>query len=789
MRKFFFVATLLLYSSGLYSQKIWGVVSNDTSKVVLEYAVISLLNASDSSQLNVMTTNASGAYKFSNVKRGEYLIQVSFVGYKAFTSELLVFKNDSSSLQLNIALTEDVATTQSVKIVATKSAIKQEAGKTTVDVKNMSSAAGLMAIDLLRRMPGVLIDNNDNITLKGRGNVTIQLDGRTTYMSTKQIAQILKSMPASEIDNIEIISVPSAKYDAQGAGGIININLKKTAKKGFYGNLTGSYGQGFYGKRNAGVNLSYNTGKWRLNGNFNLTSNENRSISNNFRTFGNPDSAKLYDQKAIFHSLNNSQSYSIDAAYNVNDKLSIGFAHRGVFWGGFWNSTDGGSILNEQMQRLVNNETDSKSNYKGYVITNSTDFKYKLDSTGNFSGSTGVSFNDESGSASSAIIRNANATLDTAVYSSNLPSDSYNVWANVDFEKKLKKKLSLEAGLKYVYSFNQYDYAYGVQQKVLVIPAVPTSVLFDFTEHLAAAYAQAAWNEAKWGVKTGLRSEYWNALGEDKLASTSFTRNFLQFFPSAAVNYNISDKHGLSLAYNKRIRRPHGEMLAPVSYFSDPYSLFSGNPKVLPSIIHNTELSHTFKDGLLVTTLGYARATNVIQEYAVSQRDSSNILDMTTINIPLQESWTFSMSFYKVLNKWWTLQLFGIVMDNRLAGYLSNLKTTVDNSYITANFNTTSTFTLPKKWLVELSAFYQMKHLAGYTINKDLGSLGLAVKKEIIGGRGSLKLNCQDIFHTMRYTGTSDVNGFKREYLYSWDNQVVYLSFNWKLGSKWFMNK
>jgi iron complex outermembrane receptor protein len=162
---------------------------------------------------------------------------------------------------------------------------------------------------------------------------------------------------------------------------------------------------------------------------------------------------------------------------------------------------------------------------------------------------------------------------------------------------------------------------------------------------------------------------------------------------------------------------------------------------------------------------------------------------MTTINIPLQESYTLSMAMYAPIKKWWTLQLYGIVIQNRIAGYLSNANAYIDNTYLSANFSATSTFTLPKKWTIEASGFYQMKHLAGYTINDDLGYFALAVKKEIYGGRGSVKLNCQDIFHTMKYSGTSVVNGFTRKYFYNWDNQVVWLTFNWKLGAKWFMSK
>ena len=788
MRRYFsFTLLFLLIQQISFLQQISGFVFSDTLKTPLEFAVVSVSKISDTIALNSVTTDARGFYKFSKLEKGEYSIKVSFVGYGEYKSSLVLA--DSVNIQHDVFLKQEVKQTNTITIQAKKSIIQQEAGKTTVDVKEMTSTTGLMALDLLRRMPGVMVDNNDNITLKGKSNVSVMFNNKMIYMSTKQVAMILKSMPATEIDNIEIISTPSAKYDAQGVGGIININLKKSAKKGFYGNVQGTFGQGFYTKMNGGVNLAYNAGKWNWNASLNLNKNHNRSVSNNYRTFGSPDSAMHYDQKAIYESHNNSQSYSFGGNYDVNSKLNIGVSHFGVLWDGKWNSNDGSTIRDSLQNISQANETRAIEPYYGYSFSTGADFNYKLDSTGSVSG--GLNHNVEFGTSNldATIERSLNGARDTAYFTSSLPGISNNFSAKVDFEKKYFQKLKVESGVKYYYNQNDFDLDYGIAQKIAFVPAVPASLLYSFKEHISAAYIQGAWNEKKWGVRGGLRSEYWLANGKEKLSGSSFDRNFLQFFPSASVNFNATEKHNISFAYNKRIRRPDGQMMSPVSYFTDPYSLFSGNPKVLPCISNNFELSHSYRDGALITTLGYSKAINAIQEWAISQRDSSNILDMTTINIPLSESISLSTSLYVPVKKWWTIQFFGMVNNNRIAGYLSNMKATVDYSYTSANFSTTQTFTLPKKWSIELTGFYQMKHLAGYTINNQLGSVGLSIKKDIFTGRGSIKVNCQDLFHTLRYSGISNVNGFERSYLYYWDNRVVYLSFNWKLGSKWFIDK
>jgi iron complex outermembrane receptor protein len=788
MRKILFVAILMLGFSPIYAQKISGTIQNDSSKVALEFAVVTLLNANDSAQLGVVTTTNAGAYKFTKLKKGEYILQVSFVGYRSYSS-LVSLESDSANVVHDVALKQEVSVTNTITIKAAKSPIKQQAGQTTIDVASMTSATGLMALDLLRRMPGVLVDNDDNISLKGRNSVSIMLDGKMTYLSTKQVAQILKSMPASDIDNIEIITAPSAKYDAQGTGGIININLKKTVKQGFSGNVQGGYGQGFYPKYNGGINLAYNTGKWKLNTSYNYRRTINRSVSNNYRDFGKPVDGQLYDNKGVFGWNGSSQTYTLGATYQASKKLSIGFSHYGVLWGGNWRSNEGGVVLDSNLNRVLDNHTVSDAPSKGYAFTNSADFNFKIDSTSKLTGAVSYLFSGENGNSEALVEQTKNGIRDSALFESALPESAQNFSANVDYEKSFSKKFKFESGLKWVFGKRHYNYQYDITQKNKIVPAVPSSALYDYQENLGAAYVQSAYNTKLWGMKLGVRSEYWLANGKEQLSGFTIHRNFLQFFPSASFNYNISEKHNVSFAYTKRISRPNAEMMSPVSYFGDPYSLFSGNPQVLPAIFHSLELAHSFADGALVTTAGYARGINIIQEYAVSQRDTSSILDMTTINIPLQESYTLSMAMFVPIKKWWTLQLYGIVIQNRIAGYLSNANAYVDNTFISANFSATSTFNLAKRWTIEASGFYQMKHLAGYTINDDLGYFALALKKDIYGGRGSVKLNCQDIFHTMKYSGTSVVNGFTRKYFYNWDNQVLWLTFNWKLGSKWFLSK
>ncbi|MFM7022397.1 MAG: TonB-dependent receptor domain-containing protein [Flavobacteriales bacterium] len=785
----YFLLLLLLSPCMAFSQHISGSVyerhSYDTVPLPLEFVIVSL-HSEDDSTLSSVTTNASGFYRFNDVKPGSYFIKTSFSDFEDYSSELI--KIDSLPVDYQNIYLKRVAL-KTIAIEKKKSIVKQEAGKTVVDVGAMTSTTGLMAIDLLRKMPGVRVDNDGNITLKGKANVTILFDGRAMNMSGKQIASILQAMQASEIENIEIITSPSAKYDAQGDGGMININFKKAAKKGFYGDVQVTYGQGILPKSNSGINVAFNSGKWKLNASYSINANKNGTYGYTNRNFGALSSGLTYNQGYTYKVPNINHSYSFGGDYKVNKNLSIGFSHYGLFMNDWWEGTVDGLVKDSLGQLQQRFTTFSHVPWYGTSLHNNVDFKYKIDSTGTISGKINYMHYNEGSVQDINIFRVVSNITDYAHVGSIQSGNNNNFAAQLDFERLYLKKLRFESGAKWMYNAIDNNIDFSVEQTVDVVPSTPSKKEFTFREQVSAAYVQAKWSEKKWQYQAGVRSEFWHARGEELLSKTVFTRDYLQFFPSAYLSYNPSEKHSFSFSYNRRIQRPSSHMLTPVSYFDDPYFLYTGNPKLLPQLSHNIELSHSFKGGRFITTLNYMHSDNYIQQWAVSQRDSSNIMDISTINIPLYENFGASLSYYQQVKKWWAVQFFANVYQNHLAGYLSNTRTTVDNYYTTATFNSTHVFTLPKAWTIELSGNYTMKQLVGYTINNPLGALGISVKKDIAAGRGSLKLNCQDVFYTFKYSGTARYNGLESRYLYSWDNRVVYLSFNWKLGSKWFINK
>ncbi len=791
IRKIIALTVFLITCFGVaYAQRIQGTVAADSDKSAMEFVVVSLLSAKDSSHINSTTTNEKGQYEFNQLKAGTYLITASQIGFLKYFSPIIELTSDTAKLEQHVFLAEETTHTDEVVIQAKKPLFQQDAGKTTVDVQNSIASTGLMAIDLLRRMPGVIVDNDGNISLKGKSNVLIMIDGKPTYMSAKQIASILKSMPSAQISNIEIITSPSAKYDAQGDGGIININLKENLKQGFSGNLSATYGQGILSKQNYGISLGYNTKKWKLNTGYDYTNNKNVSAGYNNRTFGNINNKQTLHQDNYYTVPSETHNYSLSADYIVNKKFVIGMSHRGLVHHFAW---DGGSTTNikDSLSNIFKNTSVSEFSPGTYTsFSSGINGKYKFDSLGHeLSADLDYIRYGEEYKINSTTLVSGSAPTGQAIFKSNLPFSVNTFAAKLDYQRKYFGNLEMESGLKWIGSSLSNDLNYDVLQTDSIVPAKPSSSKFLFQDQVSAAYLQFKWDSTSWSIQGGLRAEHWLAEGKDQATNATVSRNQLQLFPTFQAHYNLTTNQKLTLAYNRRIKRPSYYNLNPTSYFFDPYSYFHGNPNLYPQITNHVELAHSFKSAI-ITTINYSRTENYIYEYAVSQRtDGSNIMDMTVINIPYYENIGISMSFYFPVTSKWTCQLYGNVYQNHLRGYLSNTKTTIDNRYINATFNTTQDITLPKGFSAELTAQYTAPQLVGYTINNQLGMLSLGIKKNLFGGRGSVKLNFQDIFYTFKYSGNTEYDGYKADHLYRWDNRVVSLSLNWKLGSSWFIEK
>ena len=251
--------------------KIKGQVT-DSTQTTIEAATISLLNAKDSSVVKFSAADKTGNYRFENIPAGQYIISVSAVGHNKGYSEIVEIKNDETNISLKtIELVPQPKGMAGVTVTSTRPFIEQKIDRTIINVEASVTNAGATALDVLEKSPGVTVDKDGNISLKGKQGVMVMMDGRPTYLSANELISYLKNLPASAIDQIEIMTNPPAKYDAAGNAGVINIKAKKNKQQGFNGSFNANYGQGKYWKGNSGLNLNYKTGKVNLFANANVS--------------------------------------------------------------------------------------------------------------------------------------------------------------------------------------------------------------------------------------------------------------------------------------------------------------------------------------------------------------------------------------------------------------------------------------------------------------------------------------------------------------------------------------
>ncbi len=777
------IASIFLISIA-NAQDISGIITNPASKPV-DFATISLKRAIDSSLVTGILSDEKGRFQFQKLKTGNYFLFVTAIGFKNYSSKTIEIQT-SGKKEVDIEMQEDTKLLGEVYVQAKKPIIEQEAGKIVMNVENSIVSQGLMAIELLKRTPGVVVDNDGNISLKGKENVLLMIDGKPTYLTSKQAAAILKSLPSNQIANIEVMTTPAAKYDAQGNAGIININLKKGSMSGWSGSAHASVGHGRLPKSNVGFSLTSGMGKWSLNGVYDFSANEDFNEYNQNRGFGSINSTQRYILKQKYNIPLYSNTYRLSADFQATDKLSFSASHRGILSSDvFYGNNMKGTVFNADGSKAQELTTNDHNPDRYYNFTAGLGSKLKIDSSGHdLSADVDFSmFNQRSSQTTNAVLFYGNDAIaaNSANWNGQLPTDVAIITSKIDYAKPFSKELKFEAGLKRIDININSNIQYESSQSGSLVLNLPTSNHFTYKESISAAYASMNYKKQKWSAVLGLRGEWWQAEGNQKTSGEIFKRDSILPFPTATIKYKIAKDHELSINYNRRIDRPNYNSLNPITYYSDPYTAFAGNPKLRPQLTHNLELVHSFMDGGIVTTLNYSESTNKILEYVlVPNTDNTKPQAMTTINVPGFTNIGASVSIYIPFTKFWTSQLFVNGFQNRFSGDIFGAELKENRwAYI---LNTSQMFSLPKTWSIEASGTYLSPTLEGYTVLKEMGMLSLGVQKDIFDSKGTVKLAAQDVFYTFIYKIDTEFAGISSNATYQWDNRIITLSFVWKFG-------
>lgn len=776
--------------------KISGVVTDANAQAV-ESATASLQRAKDSSLVKVAVSDKYGLFEFDNLAEGEYFVTVTAVGYarkssNRFTLSATPYKLPSFQLQQAAAKTLGAVT-----VTGKRPLIENKIDRMVVNVEAAPTSAGASALEVLEKSPGVTVSNEGEISLKGKQGVRIMLDGKPTYLSPADLANLLKNLPAAALDQIEIMTNPPARYDASGNSGIINIKTKKSLTEGLNGSITLGGTVGFLKRReiwyspvraNTSINLNYRKGKWNLFGNYNYNYREGKGNLDLTRRFfekdGSLNSTTASNSNFSFHGIN--QTLKVGFDYYANKKNVFGVVLNGFGFSGrpTPNSVQTISRADGSTESVLETWNINKNNFFNY----SANFNYKhtFDSTGREL-TADLDYIGYTNSAKNNLLTNISDsygnTLGQLTLFGDIPGIINIYSARADYVHPLKNNLRFDAGFKVSYVKNDNEVKYERNDNGTWKPD-DRSNHFIYRENISAAYVSISKKWKKWSSQAGLRVENTVARGKQVTNDSSFTRNYTSLFPTMYLNYEVNKNHAFTLSYGRRIERPNYRDLNPFIWFLDSLQYRQGNPYLLPQYANNIELRHTLK-GRFTTTINYTITDDVISQL-LKQNTEKRITFLTTDNVARFRNIGLAINAPFTVVKNWNVNLFVNVFNNRYEGVYYNSFTgnndPIDISYTSALVNVSNTVSFKKGWSGEVSGFYRGKTIEQLTIADPMYFMNLGVQKTVIKGKGTLRLNIRDPFHWQQFKGRTLYSDIDVKIFNRWDNRNITATFSYRFG-------
>ena len=772
------------------SNKIEGNIKDEKGQPI-EAVTITLLQAKDSGRLKETVTSKTGHFAFNDVPAGKYLIIASSVGYNQLYSRVLELAPGRLAQTLPpLVMTGTSTSLHEVAVVGRRPPIEQKPDRTIINVDASPSNTGSTAIDVLEKAPGVTLDKDDNISLKGKQGVQVMIDGKPTYLSAAQLADYLRSLPASAIDQIELMTNPSAKYDAAGNSGIINIKTKKNKLKGFNGNVTLTHTQGVYPKPSGSLNLNYRTGPFNFFLNAGYSHWEGFQVLKITRKYLDNDAAQtinsIFQQTTVMHFTNPEANVKFGMDYFLNQKTTLGFVVSG-----FRNKEQdrsGSNIQlmnpNYQIDSLVYSPNTNNTTWKNGSAN--LNFRHQYDSAGRelsadldyvrYSSMSDQYFNNLTYSPD-------NVLLNQSILTGALPS-TINIYTfKTDYTRPLAKGYKLETGIKlsYVNTNNTANY-YDLVGNKANVDTTKTNA-FIYHENVNAAYVNMTKQFGKWTIQAGARLEntnyYGHQLGNGLTVinnDSSFSRSYTNLFPTLYLTYQANEKNQLTLNYGRRIDRPAYQDLNPFLFFLDEYTYQAGNPYLQPQYTQNVELSHTYNRSL-TTTLNYSYTQNFFTE---TFEQSGQATIVRNGNIGARQNAGVSVSYMLPVTKWWTAVLYSDLNYTKFTGMLYGQDLDVQATTLLVNVN--NQFNLAHGWAGELSGFYRTKGVEGQVVVYPLGQGTAAISKKIMKDKASLKLAVRDFLYTNHPHGYIDFQETDATFNNRRDSRQVAMTFTWNFG-------
>ncbi|MHC2992281.1 hypothetical protein OB13_12015, partial [Pontibacter sp. HJ8] len=750
------------------------------------YANVLLLQGTDSSLVKGTLTDEAGAYVFEGVPAGRYKVVASMVGYGKSKGMEAVVTTGNEAVKLNPILLRQASTTlREVVVEGQKPLIEQHMDKTVMNVQNSIVSAGSTALEVLEKAPGIVVDQNDNISMRGRQGVIVMIDGKPVPMSGSELANMLRGMSANSVEKIELITNPSAKYDAAGNSGIIDIRLKRDESLGTNGTVSSSFGQGKYFKSNQGLQLNHRSRKFNVFGSYNYVYRRDFTNLDIYRRFNDEGTfTGAYDQQNVFNFDMNNHSARLGADYFLSPNTVIGVVTNGFISDFDRTNSNRALVINRLDQPESYFLTDAAVEHGRRNQAVNFNLKHTIDSLGreitadidliNYTNTDEQNFTTNYYNLSNEPIRNPYLLYGT------LDGDLTIKSAKADYKQPLKSVGgSMEAGVKGSLVKADNNLEFFDRSNGGNAPDLDKSNHFLYEENINAAYLNANKKWDKASLQLGLRLENTIAKGEQLSDGQKFDRNYTQLFPSAFVGYTLSKKHDLGISLSRRINRPSYNQLNPFKNFLDPSTYSAGNPFLKPELSYSFELTHTF-DQRIVTKLSYTHTTDVMLQVLSPDTTQEKLVVQTFRNLATLDYYGLTVTVPFSIGNWFNSVNNGTFYYGLYKGFLA--ETELRNGRPTFNLNSNNTIKLPNDWSAELTGVYRGKEVYGFLDVDPVWFVSAGVQKQFWDKKASLKLNVTDAFYTNKVHGATELTRYSENFYQRRDSQVATLSFNYRFG-------
>ena len=778
----FFVTSLLVANA----QKISGSIKKDASEAAPS-ATIALLKNSDSTILKYAIVKKDGNFELINIAAGIYLLKASHIGYK--TLYVPVDFQSTDLLLKPIVLKKEETNLAGVTVSSAKPIIEVKADKTILNVEGTINATGNDGLELLRKSPGVMIDKDDNLSLAGKNGVNVYIDGKPSPLSGADLTNYLKSLQSSQMESIEIITNPSAKYDAAGNAGIINIKLKKNKTFGTNGNFNAGFNQGFYPKFNAGLGLNHRNKNINVFGTYNYNNGKSRMQINSRKE----QLDTLFVQNNVMNFKNNTHGFKVGADYFLNKKSTIGAVVNGNF-SDMEFTTSGPMYFTEissGTQVKVMNATNDNKMPRNDVNAN---LNYRFSAGGKeFSIDADYGFyNIKSDQYQPNFYYDGTGTVETnrAIYNMVAPTNIDIATLKSDYEQDFKGgKLGIGGKTSFVKTNNDFK-SYNVFTTGNVLDTGKSNK-FDYKENINALYVNYARQYKKgFMVQLGLRAENTNLTGTSngyrwdtnswEKYDTTFKRNYTGLFPSAAVTFNKNPMKQWTFSYSRRIDRPAYQDLNPFEFRLNEYSYMKGNTDLRPQYTNSFGVTNVYKYKL-TTSFNYSHVKDIFARVPDTTDKTKGFL--TKKNLATQDIFALNISYPFQYKKY----SFFATLNSNYAHYQADFgggDRNIDLKVFALTYYMQNSFKFGKGWTGELSGLYISPSVWQGTIKSDaMGMVDVGLQKTILKNTGNIKLVVSDIFKTMKWGGKSDFAGVSSTFNGHGELTQVKLNFSYRFGN------